>query len=300
MQHIANLNIIFWIDIEGSCLKAMEQYGGNIEVGPILLQMCEEDATEIARVIPTENAIFFGLPVSTGNEDEPVGYLAALCLPRLLITLHPQPIESLQRFADALRRASVLDATTTSALVCAMLAHLSTQSVEQAQKLRRRVGELTARMDRDASSVELTQLLNEKAAVRRLETLDEESSPVYGMLQVADTKALNLSELASYYQVVLSNTAFLTRIVDRLGGRLDELHQRYVVNVQEKTNQRLAFLTVVSAIFLPLTLLAGIYGMNFDFMPELHFPYAYPVMPGVMLAIAAGLWRYFKRKGWFD
>jgi magnesium transporter len=47
-------------------------------------------------------------------------------------------------------------------------------------------------------------------------------------------------------------------------------------------------------------LLAGIYGMNFEFMPELRFPYAYPVMLGVMLAIAVGLWRYFKRKGWFD
>ena len=120
------------------------------------------------------------------------------------------------------------------------------------------------------------------------------------MLKVVDTAALNISELDAYYQVVLSNTAFLTRIVERLEARLDDLHQRFVVNAQEKTNQRLAFLTVISAIFLPLTLLAGIYGMNFDAMPELHLPYAYPATLGLMVVIAVGMWRFFKRRGWFD
>jgi hypothetical protein len=131
----------FWIDIEGSCREAMAQYGGNIEIDPILMQLCEEDPEEIARVIPTDEAIFFGLPVSTGSEDESVVYLGAFCLPRLLITLHPLRVESLERFARALQRTSVLDAPTTSSLVYALLIHLSTQSVELAQKLRRRVGD---------------------------------------------------------------------------------------------------------------------------------------------------------------
>ena len=290
----------FWIDIQGGCHEAMEYYFGDIEVDPILMQLCEEDDPEIARVIPTKEAIFFGLPVSTGADDEPVGYLAVLCLPRLLISLHLRPIDSLQAFAETLRHTTLLISPTTSVLVCAMLAHFSSLGIELAQSVRRRVGELAGQMDRDADAVEIDQLLAEKAAVRQLEILDEESSPVYAMLKVADTAALNLSDLSSYYQVVLSNTDFLTRIVDRLSGRLDDLHQRYVVNVQEKTNQRLAFLTVVSAIFLPLTLLAGIYGMNFDFMPELHLPYAYPATLGLMTIIAVGMWRFFKRRRWFD
>lgn len=290
----------YWIDIQGGCHGALERYLDELEINPILLQMCEEDLEEIARVIPTDDAIFFSLPVSTGVDDEPIGYLAALCLPRLLITLHPRPIDSLQTVAEMLQRNSVLVSPTTSALICATLIHLSSLSIQVAQGVRRRVGALTARMDQDANAVEIEQLLVEKAAVYQLETLDEESSPVYAMLKVADNDQLNLSELDAYYQVVLSNTAFLTRIVDRLGGRLDDLHQRFVVNAQEKMNQRLAFLTVVSAIFLPLTLLAGIYGMNFEVMPELGLPFAYPAALGAMAAIAFGMWRFFKRKGWFD
>ena len=290
----------YWLDIQGSCYEALEHYLGELEIDPILLQLCEEDIEEITRVIPTNDAIFFGLPISTGADDEAIGYLAALCLPRLLITLHPRSIDSLQAVAETLQRTSVLASPTTSALVCGILVHLSSLSIQLAQRVRRRVGALTEQMDRNTDTVEIERLLSEKAAVRQLELLDEESSPVYAMLKVVDTAALNLSELDAYYQVVLSNTAFLTRIVERLEARLDDLHQRFVVNAQEKTNQRLAFLTVISAIFLPLTLLAGIYGMNFDAMPELHLPYAYPATLGLMVIIAVGMWRFFKRRGWFD
>ena len=290
----------YWIDIQGGCHEARERYLGDVEIDSILLQLCDEDTEEIARVIPTDDGIFFGLPVSTGADDEPVGYLSALCLPRLLITLHPRPIDSLQTIAETLQRSSVLVAQPTSALICATLVHLSSLSIQLAQQVRRRVGVLTGRMDQDANAVEIEQLLAEKAAVRQLETLDEEISPVYAMLKVADNDQLNLADLDAYYQVVLSNTAFLTRIVERLEARLDDLHQRFVVNAQEKMNQRLAFLTVVSAIFLPLTLLAGIYGMTFDAMPELHLPYAYPATLGLMVIIAVGMWWFFKRRGWFD
>ena len=56
-------------------------------------------------------------------------------------------------------------------------------------------------------------------------------------------------------------------------------------------------LTVFSVIILPLTLLVGIYGMNFANMPELDWPFAYFVLLAVMATIAAGLWVYFSRRG---
>ena len=60
----------------------------------------------------------------------------------------------------------------------------------------------------------------------------------------------------------------------------------------------LGLLTVISAIFMPLTLLAGIYGMNFEFMPELHWRYGYPWALGLMTAVAALELVYFWRRGW--
>jgi magnesium transporter len=57
-------------------------------------------------------------------------------------------------------------------------------------------------------------------------------------------------------------------------------------------------LTVIGSVFIPLTFLVGVYGMNFDHMPELHWRYAYPALWGVMTVLAAGLLLWFRRRGW--
>ncbi|MEJ7474802.1 CorA family divalent cation transporter, partial [Staphylococcus saprophyticus] len=66
-----------------------------------------------------------------------------------------------------------------------------------------------------------------------------------------------------------------------------------------KMNSVMQVLTLVSVIFLPLTLITGIYGMNFAYMPELKWHYSYFVVLSVMLLIAGGFVIYFKKKKWF-
>jgi magnesium transporter len=57
-------------------------------------------------------------------------------------------------------------------------------------------------------------------------------------------------------------------------------------------------LTVFSAFFLPLTFIVGVYGMNFDVMPELRLRFGYPMVIGIMAAVCAGIYAWFRRKGW--
>ncbi len=80
--------------------------------------------------------------------------------------------------------------------------------------------------------------------------------------------------------------------------RIVQAFNLYYTLVGERTNYVVTKLTVISAIFLPLTLIAGIYGMNFKYMPELSHPLAYPATLTAMAAIALGELIYFKRKGW--
>ena len=91
-----------------------------------------------------------------------------------------------------------------------------------------------------------------------------------------------------------------TRLVDSL----DSAHQMVVTVLDtyrgaaaDRTNEVMTVLTVVSAIFLPLTLIAGIYGMNFAYMPELQRRWGYFATLGAMVAIAVGMWTYFVRRG---
>ena len=72
----------------------------------------------------------------------------------------------------------------------------------------------------------------------------------------------------------------------------------YLSSISNKMNETIKFLTIYSSIFIPLTFLAGVYGMNFEYMPELKWRYAYPVLWVIFILIALSLFYYFKKKKW--
>jgi len=73
----------------------------------------------------------------------------------------------------------------------------------------------------------------------------------------------------------------------------------YLSSLSHRMNEVMKVLTIIATIFIPLTFIAGVYGMNFDVMPELHWAWGYPAALGLMAAIGAALVVFFKRRGWF-
>lgn len=82
---------------------------------------------------------------------------------------------------------------------------------------------------------------------------------------------------------------------DLIWGLMD----MYLTTINNKMNEVMKVLTIMASIFIPLTFLTGIYGMNFDNMPELHWRYSYYAVLGLMVVIISFLIWYFKRKKWF-
>ena len=72
----------------------------------------------------------------------------------------------------------------------------------------------------------------------------------------------------------------------------------YNTQLNHKLNDVIKFLTIFSVVFIPLTFIAGVYGTNFDNIPELHFKYGYFIMWGIMISAAIAMVMYFKRKKW--
>ena len=81
---------------------------------------------------------------------------------------------------------------------------------------------------------------------------------------------------------------------DMVSGMLDT----YLSSVSNRMNEVMKVLTIIATIFIPITFIAGIYGMNFAFMPELGFRYAYFLALGVMAGVTGVMIRYFRKKGW--
>lgn len=81
---------------------------------------------------------------------------------------------------------------------------------------------------------------------------------------------------------------------DIISGLLDI----YISSVSNRMNEVMKVLTVFASIFIPLTFLTGIYGMNFEYMPELRWHWSYPVLWLAFITIPAVLLVYFKRRKW--
>lgn len=79
-----------------------------------------------------------------------------------------------------------------------------------------------------------------------------------------------------------------------------DLIEGYISVTSHQLNRTMQILTVITAVFVPLGFLAGVYGMNFDNMPELHYGNSYFILLAVMLTIAVTLVTIFKRKGWLS
>ena len=77
------------------------------------------------------------------------------------------------------------------------------------------------------------------------------------------------------------------------------LMETYLSMMSNKMNEVMKVLTVIATIFIPLTFIVGIYGMNFKYMPELDVPWAYYAVWGVMTSVVIGMVIYFRRKKWF-
>lgn len=101
-----------------------------------------------------------------------------------------------------------------------------------------------------------------------------------------------------YLKDVLDHVLHISEAIDSYRDIFSGLLDIYISNVSNKMNEIMKVLTVFASIFIPLTFIAGIYGMNFDYMPELRWKWAYPALWGLFIAIPVVLLVYFKKKRW--
>ncbi|MFH1723074.1 MAG: magnesium/cobalt transporter CorA [Elusimicrobiota bacterium] len=116
-------------------------------------------------------------------------------------------------------------------------------------------------------------------------------------LQKAD-HALIDQETIVYLRDLYDHTVQIVEAIDSYREMLSGLMDVYLSSVSNKMNEVMKTLTIFAAIFIPLTFLAGIYGMNFDYIPELKLHWGYAMFWVAVFAVGGGMALHFRRKGW--
>jgi magnesium transporter len=120
---------------------------------------------------------------------------------------------------------------------------------------------------------------------------------VLGTYSRVETKLLK-QETLPYLRDVYDHTIQAVDMIEIYRDTISTLIDIYLSSVSYRLNEIMKLLTMISVIFIPLTFLAGVYGMNFDYMPELRSHYGYPGVWLVMITVAVSMLVWFRRKNW--
>ncbi|MCK0131329.1 magnesium/cobalt transporter CorA [Flavobacteriaceae bacterium F08102] len=115
---------------------------------------------------------------------------------------------------------------------------------------------------------------------------------------IRDKSPLIQDKNMKYFSDIYDHAIQIIDVIESYREIVSGLKDSYLSSLSFKMNQIMQVLTITASVFIPLTFVAGIYGMNFDHIPELHFKYGYFYFWGVVILLAVGLIFYFKRKKW--
>ena len=115
---------------------------------------------------------------------------------------------------------------------------------------------------------------------------------------IRDSNPLVTDLTRTHFRDTYDHCIQTSEVIEMYREMVTGLMNTYLSSVANRTNDVMKVLTIMASIFIPLTFLAGIYGMNFENMPELHFWWSYPLVWMMMLSLAVGMILYFRRKGW--
>jgi len=105
-------------------------------------------------------------------------------------------------------------------------------------------------------------------------------------------------ETIAYLRDVYDHTIQVIDTIESLRDLVAGMHDTYLSSVSNRMNEVMKVLTIFATIFIPLTFIAGIYGMNFEWMPELRWHWSYPILLLVMLAAGISMLAYFRKRRW--
>jgi len=290
----------FWIDVVEPMSAELTQLLGPMQLHPLILERCL-DPGAASGVLLFEDHLLVQVAFQETWEDLLRRMLSIICLPGAIVTVHSERPPRTERIGQQLPVLFGHHRPGPASIVYVILDRLVDRSVEQTLEIRRRVDELEETV---GSQLELDQIgqeiLRTKRKATHLELTLEEQHRCLAALLVVESDAFRMEGLRHYFRDVISHAAHSLRYVEAIESRLAEIHQQYLLVLQDRTSSRLKVLTILSAIFMPLSLITGIYGMNFRHMPEVTTPYGYPAVLLGMLALAGALLWFFYRKGWFD
>ncbi len=299
LTHRQDTKRLFRVNISAREPAPLNNIINAIYKSPLVVERCL-DPDSVSGVYTYNDMLSLQLPIAEDWQASVHSKLTILCFSNALVTIY---INAQPEYPDSfLNNPASLSNRPPGAegLLFSLLDSIVDRASELTLKARLSVEQLETDMQQIVDEEQLGRhILALKRAAAHFEMALEAKHRTLMALLSLDTRLIDLARIREPLHDVVAHVEHSLRYIERVEDHLGELDRHFLLLLQDRTNNRLRLLTIISAIFMPLMLIAGIYGMNFHNMPELSWHYGYGAVLLTMLSLALGLIWYFHYKGWF-
>jgi magnesium transporter len=306
LDEIVNTNKVNWLNVHGlNNIETIAKIGDYLNVDHFILGDIL-NTTKRTKLDENHDVLFFNiksiLPVE-GSDTINVEQISFLLKDHILVSFQEKPSDFFTHIRERIRTKSGIVRTKKADYLLYLLLDAVMENfyitIEEEED------RVEALIDLSKSRHDLKIL--EKIEIQRdnINFLKRSIIPLrdslYSIKSIKDDNVFNFIEDSSYtfFDRLHQKSLELLEQIDYDLVSLDSASNFYFSTQNQKLNQVMKTLTIVSVLFIPLTFIVGVYGMNFENMPELHFKNGYYYVLGFMFLLLVGMIIYFKKKRWF-
>lgn len=285
-----------WIDIRSDKRTEVTDHFEKLSILSEFRDILEHpEKYSVAKTI--NNKVVVNIVISNEHDIYKADYITFILDKHLVISIIPESADFLDEslFPSHLRKnfSAFLDY-----IFHSLTTGILTKSNINISLARNRIHHTEDLLTSKPGEIQPSELMILESDIGRLADIIEDQYVGFGILASLGS-GLPKNETVEHLEEMLKGFEVLDKTMARMEEKAQSLRLQYMLLQQEKSTRKINFLTIVQAVFVPLTFIAGIYGMNFKIMPELNWEYGYFITWGVFILIAGGLLSYFYKNGWF-
>ncbi len=288
-----------WFDVEETTPEELQGFLAHLDLHPVMINRCL-DLEDTPGVISYGRAVLLEFPAVLDLDALDPSYLTIVLQSPVLVTIRSCPIPALENLINEIAAEKTPNVSHLIQIVYLILDELTDLSIRAETVVRDKTLNVAKALADNPDSVDGRVLTDLRWQVDKLISLIENQLYCVSGLNSSDNEALREPHRKAYIQDLESELEIAQGGVHRLETRVNGLYDAYQSAGSSRVEKRLRILTIVSAVTLPFSLIAGLLGMNVGGLPATQDPMGFVIVIGLMLAIGAvELW-YFKWKGWLD
>ncbi|MDX1622522.1 MAG: magnesium/cobalt transporter CorA [Gemmatimonadota bacterium] len=288
-----------WLDLQAPTDEEFAILEEPFGFHPLAIEDCltPEHQPKVEDFGPYLFLIFRGIDFAAPEDELRTLKLAAFLGPGFLVTYHRAPLRSVGAIRDKYAAGGRARFRGLDYLLYEILDRMVEFYFPALETVDGEIEKIEEELFADPSDETLDRILAAKRRSLEIKRTLDPHREVFSRLGRGEYEEIDPATV-TFYRDLYDSSYRLVEVADGYRDLLTGALDAYLSVVSQRLNEVMKVLTIFATIMLPLTFIAGVYGMNFEYMPELGWRYGYFAVWGVMLAVAGSLLWFFRRRGW--